>query len=69
MENYFNDIMKEGFELLSSSRVSWPTDLDNQQKISLLTKHLEYFDELEQYEKCAVLKKKITRLSKIKKAS
>lgn len=59
MKNYFNQMMVEGYELLVSDKVDWPYELDNVMKLQLLEQATNYFTELEEYEKCAILQKKI----------
>jgi hypothetical protein len=59
MKNYFNQMMAEGYELLTSDKVNWPYELNDSMKIQLLEKAANYFVELEEYEKCAILQKKI----------
>jgi hypothetical protein len=59
MKNYFNQMMLAGYELLIADTVDWPYELDDRQKINLLQLALEYFQDLEEYEKCALLQKKI----------
>ena len=59
MKNYFKDMMTDGYELLIEDKVIWPYELNKAQKIELLQAALCYFEEIEQYEKCAILKKKI----------
>lgn len=59
MKNYFNDMMFDGYQLLVEDKVVWPYELSDSQKIELLEAAISYFQELEEYEKCAILKKKI----------
>ena len=59
MKNYFNQMMTEGYELLVSDKVVWPYELDDSMKIQLLNTATKYFVELEEYEKCSILQKKI----------
>ena len=68
-KNYFNVIMNESFDLLTSKKVSWPYELDNQQRTVLVERCLEYFTEKEEYAKCAELKKKIQSLIKRNKTT
>jgi len=62
MKNYFNQIMVEGYKLLASEKVDWPYELSDSMKIQLLEKATKYFIELEDYEKCAILQKKIANI-------
>jgi len=59
MKNYFNQMMKEGYELLIADKVDWPYELNDSMKIQLLDQATNYFIELEEYEKCSTLQKKI----------
>ena len=62
MKNYFNQIMHEGYVLLVADTVDWPYELEDEQKINLLQLALEYFQDLEEYEKCILLQKKINNI-------
>jgi hypothetical protein len=62
MKNYFNQIMVEAYKLLASEKVDWPYELSDSMKIQLLEKATKYFIELEDYEKCAILQKKIANI-------
>jgi len=59
MENYFNKMMFDSFELLVAKKISWPAELMDSQKVALLQSAIEYFQELEDYEKCVILQNKI----------
>jgi hypothetical protein len=59
MKNYFNQMMHEGYALLVSDEVDWPYELDDVQKVNLLQLAINYFQELEEYERCGLLQKKI----------
>lgn len=59
MKNYFKEMMFDGYELLIEDKVIWPYELNKSQQIELLEAAILYFQEIEQYEKCAILKKKI----------
>jgi len=59
MKNYFSDMMQNGYKLLVNERVVWPYELSDSQKVELLQQALEYFQNLEEYEKCAILRDKI----------
>lgn len=67
MKNYFNEMMTDGYELLIEDKVIWPYELSRTQKIELLEAALSYFEEIEEYEKCAILKKKIDRIQSLPK--
>ena len=59
MENYFKQMMIDGYELLVTDEVDWPYELLESQKVELLQQAIKYFEEIEEYQKCAILKKKI----------
>ena len=59
MKNYFNQLMKDGYYLLVQDKINWPYELEIDQKVQLLNLAIEYFQELEEYEKCTLLQKKI----------
>ena len=63
MKNYFNQMMTDGYEILTSDKVDWPYELTDAMKIQLLEKAAKYFIELEEYEKCAILQKKIVDIN------
>jgi hypothetical protein len=59
MKNYFGEMMSNGYQLLVNEKVVWPYELEDSQKVDLLQQAILYFQELEEYEKCAILKTKI----------
>ena len=59
MKNYFNQVMKDGYDLLIADKIDWPKDLLDSQKVELLQQAMNYFVEVEEYEKCIILQKKI----------
>jgi hypothetical protein len=59
MENYFKQLMGEGSILLLQDNVNWPGELSDANKVDLLQKAIKYYEGLEEYEKCALLQKKI----------
>ena len=67
MKNYFNQLMKDGYYLLVQDKINWPYELEIDQKVQLLNLAIEYFQELEEYEKCTLLQKKIEVLNTPKK--
>lgn len=67
MKNYFNQLMKDGYYLLVQDKINWPYELETDQKVQLLNLAIEYFQELEEYEKCTLLQKKIEVLNTPKK--
>jgi hypothetical protein len=67
MKNYFNQLMQDGYHLLIQDKINWPYELETDQKVQLLNLAIEYFQELEEYEKCTLLQKKIEVLNTPKK--
>lgn len=67
MSKYYDQMMLDNYQLLSARKVNWPHELDNSQKVELLQKTLAYFEEAEEYVKCAVLVKKIKSINRISK--
>ena len=59
MKNYFKKLMNDGYEILVAKRIQWPHELLDSQKVELLEQAIEFFQDQEEYEKCAILKKKI----------
>lgn len=64
MENYFNQVMTDAYRLLTSKRVNWPYELDNDQKIQFMENVIKYFSELEDYQKCNTIQKKLNSFNK-----
>lgn len=64
MENYFNQVMTDAYTLLTSKRVNWPYELDNDQKIQFMENVIKYFSELEDYQKCNTIQKKLNSFNK-----
>jgi len=62
MKNYFKQLMNDGYEILIAKRIRWPHELLDSQKVELLEQAIEFFRDQEEYEKCAILKKKIEEI-------
>ena len=62
MGNYFKNLMGEGYEILVSKKIVWPSELSLDNKIELLNQAIKYFTEVEEYMKFATLQKKIEEL-------
>lgn len=63
LHNYFDDVMLDAFDLTASKkRRIWNEELTINNKISLLERLIDYFQEHEDYEKCDKLQKKINRM-------
>lgn len=54
--------MLDGYNMLSAEDIDWPKDISYTQRMELLQTTIEYFQELEDYEKCVNLKSKIDQL-------
>lgn len=69
MGNHFNQVMVDTYALLTSRRIKWPYELDNNQKIEFMEHVIKYFSDIEDYKKCSDIQKKLTAFSKrIKKS-
>ena len=62
MKNYFKQLMNDGYEILVAKRIRWPYELLDSQKVELLEQAIEFFRDQEEYEKCAILQKKIKEI-------
>ena len=60
--NYFNEMMVDAFGLMTKRKVSCPSDMTFEQKVSLHEKEIEYWREQGDYEKCISLQKKLSKL-------
>ena len=69
MENYFNQVMTDAYTLLTSKRVNWPYELDNDQKVQFMENVIKYFSDLEDYQKCSLIQKKLDSFNKRNKNS
>ena len=67
MKNYFNQLMTDGYDLLVKDNNRWPADLSDSQKVELLQQAINYFISTEEYEKCAILQKKINEMFDVKR--
>jgi hypothetical protein len=64
MENHFNQVMIDTYELLISKRIKWPYELDNDQKIEFMEHVIKYFSDIEDYIKCSEIQKKLNAFNK-----
>lgn len=62
VENYFKQMMDDGYTLLIEDDIVWPKDFTNLNKIAILTQAMTFYTEKEDFNKCAGLKKKINNL-------
>lgn len=65
--NFFNQILEDGYDLLTLKKVPWPHELDNEKKIDLLEKFLDFYSKREDFDRCIILQKQIMAISKPKK--
>lgn len=59
MKNYFNHLMVDSYLIYTQDEIDWPTELCTEQKVDLINQTLKYFEAVEDYMKCAVLRDKI----------
>lgn len=60
-------MMSSGYDLLVNGTIVWPYELNDSQKVELLQQAILYFEEIQEYEKCAILRDKITEIFSPKK--
>lgn len=58
-ENATPAIMEHAFELLKNGTYTWPSHWSKEDRIEMAQKILEYFEEVENYEACKLLKQLI----------
>ena len=51
--------MVDSYLIYTQDKIEWPHELCTEQKVDLLTQTLKYFEAVEDYMKCAVLRDKI----------
>jgi len=59
MKNYFNNLMTDSYLIYTQDKIDWPHELCTEQKVDLLNQTLKYFETIEDYMKCAMLRDKI----------
>jgi hypothetical protein len=59
MKNYFNHLMVDSYLIYAQDEIDWPRELCTEQKVDLISQTLKYFESVEDYMKCAVLRDKI----------
>lgn len=65
VENYFKQMMDNGYSLLVDEDIVWPKDFTIPNKIAILTQAMTFYTEKEDFNKCADLKKKINNLQQV----
>lgn len=54
--------MRDSYELLIAETIEWPFELSDSNKVELLQQAIAYFSEIEEYEKCVILQRKIEEI-------
>lgn len=62
MENYEKLVMEQAYDILSNSDFKWSYEFKHDMKLDLLNLLMEYFTDIEHYEKCSKLKSMIENL-------
>lgn len=62
--DYEKKVMRIAYDIISDGEFSWRTDFNYDMKMELLKLLIEYFTDIEQYEKCSKLSKMINSLEK-----
>jgi len=57
MDNYLDMTLKEAYYVLTSTDDPWPNSFQPTKKIKFIDQLISYFQEREDYERCAVLLK------------
>jgi len=57
LENYLELTLKEAYEVLTSNTDPWPNNFQPDKKIKFIDQLISYFQEREEYERCAELLK------------
>ena len=63
MNNYLHMTLKEAYQVLTSNNDPWPNSFHPVKKIKFIDQLISYFQEKEEYERCAELlkiKKQVT---------
>ena len=60
--DYEKEVMRIAYEIISDGEFSWRKDFNYDMKMELLKLLIEYFTDIEHYEKCSKLKPIINRL-------
>ena len=57
MENYLDLTLKEAYDVITSENDPWPNSFEPKKKIKFIQQLMDYFQEREEYERCAKLLK------------
>ena len=61
MDNYLDLTIEEVYDVISKVN-AWPRSFDKVKKIKLMNSMIKYFEEREEYEKCAILQRLVEGL-------
>ena len=64
MDNYLDLTLREVYDVLTSSSDPWPNSFQTKKKVKFIQQLMDYFQEREEYERCAKLlkiQKKVTK--------
>jgi hypothetical protein len=65
MDNHFGYIMDRTYDLVNTKYTAWPIELEPDHQKKLINKMIEYYSELEDFEKCIELKNKLNSIDTI----
>ena len=57
IEDYLELTLKEAYEVLTSNTDPWPNSFQSKKKLKFIDQLISYFQEREEYERCAELLK------------
>ena len=57
MENYLDLTLIEAYDVITSNQDPWPSSFQSKKKIKFIQQVMDYFQEREEYERCAKLLK------------
>jgi len=60
--NYEKKVMQNTYEILTNEGFEWTNEFSSSMKIKMIELLLEYFTDIEHYEKCAKLKPILSKL-------
>ena len=63
MDNYLDLTLREVYDIITSDDDPWPNTFETKKKIKFIQQLMDYFQEREEYERCAELlkiKKQVT---------
>ena len=57
MDNYLDLTLKEAYDVITSENDPWPNSFQPKKKVKFIQQLMDYFQEREEYERCAKLLK------------